>query len=71
MKVSRDFFHDVMFSGNVTVVEKTHEEPGVHTTVLYVFDGATRIAVLERTIDATGTQFALVEGIYEMLEGKI
>ena len=75
MRISKDFFLDVMFSTKVAIVEKSHEEHLVYTTVLYVFDdatpGADRIAVLERVITKDGTTYELKEGIYEELKGKI
>lgn len=71
MRISRDFFLDVMFSNKVSVVEKSHKEYHCYTTVLYVFEGNTRIAVLERVITAEGTTWVLKEGVYEELKGKI
>lgn len=75
MRISKEFFLDVMFSNKVSIVEKSHEEHLVHTTVLYVFDSsnpdANRIAVLERVITPGNTEWILKEGIYEELNGKI
>lgn len=71
MRISKDFFLDVMFSNKVSVVEKSHEEHLCYTTVLYVFEGNTRIAVLERVITAEGTTWVLKEGVYGELKGKI
>ncbi|AAX63504.1 cef [Aeromonas phage 31] len=71
MRISKDFFLDVMFTNQFNVVEKSHEEHLVYTTVLYVFDGNTRIAVLERVITKDGSEYKLVEGVYENLKGRL
>ncbi|UOX40401.1 hypothetical protein OBDJBBDK_00077 [Aeromonas phage AhFM11] len=72
MRVSQEFFLNVMFSDKLVTTEKSFDEPGVaYTTVLYVFEGNTRIAVLERVITKPGTTWELKEGIYEELKGKM
>ncbi|QBX32699.1 cef modifier of supressor tRNAs [Aeromonas phage Asfd_1] len=72
MRISQEFFLNVMFSDKVVTIEKAFDDPGVsYTTVLYVFEGDTRIAVLERVITKPGTTWELKEGIYEELRAKI
>lgn len=71
MRISKDFFLDALFTNKLSVVEKSHEEHLVYTTVLYVFEGDNRIGVLERVITREGTTFELKEGIYEELKGKM
>ncbi|UYD57529.1 hypothetical protein OFDDKENP_00153 [Aeromonas phage B614] len=71
MRIPKEFFLDVMFTDKLSVVEKSHEEHLCYTTSLYVFEGNTRIAILEREITDKGTNWFLKEGIYEQLKAML